>query len=510
MDNLTNTNPDLAFGLGSDNEGLDAGFNFGLLTDLYQLTMAQGYWSSGKLEDEACFHMYFRDYPFHGGFAVACGMAQLSHMIEGMEFSPSDLAYLAGLEAPGGGPLFDPAFLDFLDSYSLRCSVDAVLEGTIVFPHEPLVRVTGPLIDCQLLETMLLNCVNFQTLIATKAARITLAASGRPVAEFGLRRAQGVGGVWASRAAVVGGCASTSDVLAGKLFDLPVSGTHAHSWVLSFDSELEAFRVYAQNFPRNCVLLVDTYDVDQGIRNAITVGLEMKERGERLAGIRIDSGDLSWLAKKARHMLDEAGLNDCGIVLSNDLDEYTISSILHEGTPVNSWGVGTKLACAFDQPTLGGVYKLSALKKAGSNLWEDKIKVSESITKRTVPGVLDVRRYYFEDGTLAGDMVYDTLRGVEPQEVIVDPLDDLRQKVLKGKTYETLLKPLARNGRSVLETQDKDAMAAQARAALGLGTLDETQKRMLNPHTYSVGLEYGLYERRRDLATALKGLQRTS
>ena len=236
----------------------------------------------------------------------------------------------------------------------------------MVFPHEPIVRVMGPIMDCQLIETALLNCVNFETLIATKAARVCLAAHGLPVAEFGLRRAQGAGGgMWASRAAVVGGCASTSNVLAGKTYGLPVSGTHAHSWVMSFPNELEAFRAYAREFPRNCVLLVDTYDVEQGIRNAITVGLEMRARGERLAGIRIDSGDLAWLAKMARRMLDEAGLEDCGIVLSNDLDEYTIQSILDEGAPVSSWGVGTKLACAFDQPTLGGVYKLSATRAPG-------------------------------------------------------------------------------------------------------------------------------------------------
>ena len=301
--------------------------DYELLTDLYQLTMAQGYWECGQRDVAACFHMYFRDYPFKGGFAVACGMAQLAEIVETFAFSDDDLAYLSSLDAPGGGPLFKPAFLEHLRTFRLSVDVDAVPEGTVVFPHEPIVRVTGPIADCQLIETALLNCVNFQTLIATKAARVCLAAQS-PVAEFGLRRAQGAaGGVWASRAAVVGGCASTSNVLAGKLFGLPVSGTHAHSWVMSFPDELAAFRAYARAFPNNCVLLVDTYDVEQGIRNAIEVGLEMRARGERLAGIRIDSGDLAWLAKTARRMLDEAGLADCGIVLSNDLDEYTIQSI---------------------------------------------------------------------------------------------------------------------------------------------------------------------------------------
>ena len=308
--------------------------DYALLTDLYQLTMAQGYWETGQGDTQACFHMYFRDYPFKGGYAIACGMAQLADLVDEFSFSDEDVAYLGSLDAPGGGKLFKPEFLDYLRTFELRVDIDAVLEGTVVFPHEPLVRVTGPIMDCQLIETALLNCVNFETLIATKAARVCLAAQA-PVAEFGLRRAQGAGGgLWASRAAVVGGCASTSNVLAGKLFDIPVSGTHAHSWVMSFPDELTAFRAYAEAFPKNCVLLVDTYDVEQGIKNAITVGLEMRERGERLSGIRIDSGDLSWLARMARAMLDEAGLTDCGIVLSNDLDEFTIQSIRDEGAQV--------------------------------------------------------------------------------------------------------------------------------------------------------------------------------
>lgn len=480
--------------------------DYSLLTDLYQLTMAQGYWQTGKAETDACFHMYFRDYPFKGGYAVACGMAQLAEIVDTFQFSPEDLAYLESLDAPAGGKLFDKGFLNYLADFSLDCDIDAVSEGTIVFPFEPIVRVTGSIMQCQLLETALLNCINFETLIATKAARVCLAAQGAPVAEFGLRRAQGAaGGVWASRAAVVGGCASTSNVLAGKLFDIPVSGTHAHSWVMSFDSELEAFRAYAEAMPKNCVLLVDTYDVEQGIKNAITVGLEMRERGEHLSAIRIDSGDLAWLAKAARRMLDEAGLTDCGIVLSNDLDEYTIRSIQGEGAKINSWGVGTKLATAYDQPTLGGVYKLSAVRLPGSSVWEDKIKISETAVKLTTPGVLDVRRYYHNDGRIAGDMVYDIYSGVQPEEIIVDPCDDLRRKKLQGKNYKTLLHPLARRGKTVLEAEFRSAMAAQERTRQGLATLDESQKRMLNPHTYPVGLERGLYERRRQLVAKLRG-----
>lgn len=480
--------------------------DYALLTDLYQITMAQGYWNSGKLDEEACFHMYFRDYPFKGGYAVACGMAQLAELVETFGFSEEDIAYLRTLQAPGGGPMFDGAFLDYLADFELSCDIDAVREGTIVFPHEPVVRVTGPIMQCQLIETALLNCVNFQTLIATKAARVCRAAKGAPVAEFGLRRAQGLGGVWASRAAVVGGCSSTSNVLAGKMFNVPVSGTHAHSWVMAFPDELTAFREYARLFPNNCVLLVDSYDVEQGIKNAITVGLEMRERGERLAGVRIDSGDLAWLAKLARRMLDEAGLVDCGIVLSNDLDEHTIKSILDEGAPVTSWGVGTKLATAFDQPTLGGVYKLSAVRPAGEAEWSSRLKISESAVKLTTPGVLDVRRYYHENGRVAGDMVFDVTRGVQEQEVIVDPVDELRRKKLSGKRFETLLAPLARKGAAALTPEDRDATCARERAQKGLATLDESQLRMLNPHTYPVGLERGLFERRRGLIAQLRGL----
>ena len=479
----------------------------GLLTDLYQLTMAQGYWDTGQGKTEACFHAYFRDYPFKGGFAVACGMAQLAELIESFTFSDDDVDYLATIPAPGGGKLFKEGFLDYLRGFRLRIDVDSVEEGAIVFPHEPIVRVIGPIMDCQLIETALLNCVNFETLIATKAARVCLASGGAPVAEFGLRRAQGAGGgMWASRAAVVGGCASTSNVMAGKRYDLPVSGTHSHAWVMLFPDELTAFRAYAREFPNNCVLLVDTYDVEQGVRNAITVGLEMRERGERLAGIRIDSGDLAWLAKMARRMLDEAGLTDCGIVLSNDLDEHTMRSILDEGAQVSAWGVGTKLACAYDQPTLGGVYKLAATRAPGETAWVDHLKVTESSAKTTTPGVLDVRRYYAADGRIAGDMVFDVNKPVQDGEVIVDPLDSLRRKNLAGKRHETLLRPLARGGEVVLDEEHLSALAAQKRAKAGLELLDESQKRLLNPHTYPVGLERGLFERRCSLVAKLRGI----
>lgn len=476
-----------------------------LLTDLYELTMVQAYWESDKQDEQACFHMYFRENPFKGGFAVACGMDQLAELIENFSFSEEDCNYLASLDAPGGGALFSEDFLQFLRGYHLTLDVDAVYEGTIVFPHEPLVRVMGSILDCQLLETALLNCVNFQTLIATKAARVCLAADA-PVAEFGLRRAQGAGGgLWASRAAIVGGCASTSNVLAGKIFNVPVSGTHAHSWVMSFESEIEAFRSYAKSMPHNCIFLVDTYDVEQGIENAITVGLEMKARGERLQGIRIDSGDLAWHAKAARKRLDEVGLQDVKIVLSNDLDEYTIHSLREQGAPADSYGVGTKLATAYDQPSLGGVYKLSATSNDGVN-WRDCIKLSAQSAKLSTPGVLDVRRYYHSNGMIAGDMVFDVHHPINDKELIIDPADELRRKYLCGKRYETLLHPLARKGEVVLEGEYRCATCAQKRAIEGLATLDESQKRMLNPHSYPVGLEAGLFVRRYDLVEQVRDL----
>lgn len=479
--------------------------DWSLFTDLYQLTMAQGYMKSGKSDELATFTMHFRDYPFEGGYAVACGMTQLAEIVDGYSFTESDIEYLSALEAPAGGLLFTQDFLNYLESLKLSIDIDAVKEGTVVFPNEPIVRVQGPIMQCQLIETALLNCVNFQTLIATKAARVCQASDGRPVAEFGLRRAQGLGGVWASRASIVGGCSSTSNVLAGKMFGIPVSGTHAHSWVMLFDDELESFREYARLFPNNCTLLVDTYDVEQGIKNAITVGLEMEARGESLSAIRIDSGDLAWLSKQARRMLDEAGLTDVGIVLSNDLDEHTIKSILDEGAPVTAWGVGTKLATAYDQPTLGGVYKLSAVKHPGKDIWSDRLKVSESVSKTTIPGVLNVRRYFNDNGKLAGDMVFDVVHGVSDGQIIVDPVDPLRRKNLSGLSYIELLTPLVRGGRSLKDAQCS-AMDARKRSQEQLLTLDETQLRMLNPHTYPVGFEEGLHDRRDALVASVRKL----
>lgn len=490
--------------MNNKNDQLSDSSNSALLTDLYQLTMAQGYFHNNMIDTHACFYLFFRDYPFHGGYAVACGIEQISDYINNFKFTKQDISYLGSLKDSIGNKMFTKDFLDFLFDLKLEVSIESVKEGCVVFPNEPVMRVTGPILQCQLIETALLNIFNFASLIATKASRICAAAQC-PVMEFGLRRAQGhAGGLWASRAAFVGGCSSTSNVLAGQKFNIPIAGTHAHSWVMTFDNELDAFRAYAKEFPNNCILLVDTYDIEQGIKNAIIVGKEMQARGEHLAGIRIDSGDLTWISKTARKMLDEAGLDDCGIVLSNDLDEYSIKSIQSEGGTFTSLGVGTKLATAYDQPALGGVYKLSATKKQKDNKWQMHMKVSESSSKMTIPGVLSVRRYYNEDGKLAGDMIYDVFEGIDNSELIVDPMDNLRRKKLKGYKHHELLSPLFKEG--VCVSVHSTAQQAQERAKDGLSYLDETQKRTLNPHTYPVGIENSLNNIRNKMVAQLRGI----
>jgi nicotinate phosphoribosyltransferase len=458
-----------------------------ILTDLYQLTMAQAYWKTGLVSSEACFYVHFRENPFHGGYTIACGTEQIAAFIEEFHFADDDRSYLATLRTPQDTPLFTPDFIDSLANLELTIDVDAVAEGAVVFPYEPIVRVTGPILQCQLIETALLNLLNYQTLVATKAARVCDAAGNKPVAEFGLRRAQGpAGGLLASRAAIVGGCSSTSNVEAGRLFDVPVSGTHAHSWVMAHESELEAFRAFAVASPHNCVLLVDTYNVISGVANAITVAKEMEQRGDRLAGIRIDSGDLAWLSVKARELLDEAGLGYVSIVASNDLDEYTIQSLNDQGACVDSYGVGTKLVTCWDQPALSGVYKLCATRKQGEERWTPQLKVSEQIVKSTLPGLLAVRRYYDKSGLFVGDMVYDE-QSSPHDDLIIDPFDDLRRKDLTGFAHYDLLAPLIRSGRRV--GAGLTALGAQHCTRENLTHLHPTNKRFLNPHSYPVGLE---------------------
>ena len=480
--------------------------NLTLLTDLYQLTMAQGYWQHDKLDEQACFYAFYRQNPFGGGYAISCGADQIASLVSNFKFTSDDIAYLGEINAPGGGKMFCKEFLEWLLDFELDVDIDAVLDGTVVFPHEPLVRVTGPLLHCQLLETALLNGVNFQTLIATKSARMCYAANYKPIAEFGLRRAQGPdGGLSASRAAFIGGAASVANVLAGKEYKIPVSGTHAHSWVMSFDDELTAFRAYAQSMPKNCILLVDTYNVVQGVKNAITVAHEMQARGEQLAGIRIDSGDLAWLSKKARKMLDEAGLENVKIVLSNDLDEYTIAALVEQGACFDSLGVGTKLATAYEQAALGGVYKLSAIRASKNDPWQPRIKVSEETCKLTVPGVLDTMRFYNDDGTFAGDVIFDTCQDLPEVIVGVDQNDQThRKKYDANLRRESMLKPLARNGKMC--DFNLDATKARKYCHEQISLLENSTKRFLNPHRYPAGIERELFNVRTKLILQLRGL----
>lgn len=470
-----------------------------MLTDLYQLTMAQGYFLSGQDKVDACFTMFFRENPFKGGFAIAAGIEPVLEYLESFGFSEEDVAYLATLKAADGTPLFVEEFLHELLTYRFTCDVEAVEEGSVVFAREPLIQVRGPIAQCQLVETTLLNIINFSTLIATKAARCAIAAQGDPILEFGLRRAQGPdGGVMASRASYIGGCAATANTLAGQLYDIPVAGTHAHSWVMAFDSEEESFEAYARTSSNNVVLLVDTYDALAGVDKAIKVGRAMEECGEHFAGIRLDSGDLAYLSKEARKKLDAAGLTEAKIYCSNELDEYTISSLKDQGAPIEVWGVGTKLVTAFDQPSLGGVYKLTAVKKPQSNVWKPRIKVSEQSNKMTTPGVQGVRRFINKEGVFVGDMVYEKGHIFEGESTMIDPMDSTRQKTFAACCeHRELLTPLMERGKTVRAQRPLSAIQAFARDEIS--HLHETQLRFLNPHSYSVGLEESLHAQRYEL-----------
>ena len=480
-----------------------------LLTDLYEITMAQGFWETGKLHEEGCFTAFYRDHPFGSGYAVACGASDLPDLVENFRFTEEDVDYLAGLEAPAGGKLFKPGFLEYLRGFRCHVNVDAVPEGELVFPREPMVRVTGPVLECQLLETALLNTIGFQTLVATKTARVIQAAQGRPVAEFGLRRAQGPdGGMAVARASYVAGCSSTSNVLAGRKYGIPVFGTHAHSWVMSFPSELEAFRAFAKTSPNNCTLLIDTYDVHQGVENAIIVAKEMEARGERLAAIRIDSGDLARLSKYVRRRFDQEGLPYVKISISNDLDEYTIQSLLNQGAPIDSFGVGTKLATCYDQPALGCVYKLSARREAPEDAWTPVMKLSEQPYKRTIPGVQRVRRFFDQAGMPLGDMIYDSELAEGAGTVLVDVEDAAHEEDTAGVESRELLKPFVRGGETCGPREPLSD--ARERCEAALDALDPAVKRFLNPQTYLVGMEKGLAETREKLVRESLSTQKAS
>ena len=465
-----------------------------LMTDLYQLTMACGYWKTGLADREACFHLYFRENPFQGGFTISCGLQSALEYLRNYRHTPDDLEYLASLKGPSGAPLFNCDFLHMLEHLTLSCNIEAVPDGTAVFPFEPLIRVTGRLVECQLLETPLLNIINFQTLIATKAARICLAARGDPVIEFGLRRAQGQdGGLSASKAAFVGGCVGTSNVLAGKKFGIPVKGTQAHSWVMAFDNEREAFQAWGEAMPDSGILLVDTYNSLEGVRHAVETGRLMREKGVPLLGIRLDSGDLAWLSREARRILDEAGFPDCIILASNDLDEHIIASLKEQGALINVWGVGTRLATGHEQSALGGIYKLSAVKDEDDR-WVYKIKLSEQNVKINVPGFLRTRRF-FQDGVFLADMIYDERTGAPDAPEIVNIQDPTHRMVItEGTPFEDLPVPVMRNGRIIYAPPSIEE--SQARARDQLRRLPEGIKRFVNPRIFAAGLERDLHDLR--------------
>jgi len=474
-----------------------------LLTDLYQLTMAQGYWKLGRAEEPAVFNLSFRSRPFGSGYAIAAGLQHVIDFLETLQFEEEELTYLASLTGSDGGPLFADEFLQYLRDMTLGIDIHAVPEGTVVFPHEPLARVKGPLLQGQLLETPLLNMLNFQTLVATKASRLLEASQGDPVIEFGLRRAQGIdGALAASRASYIGGCDSTSNVLAGRLFGIPVKGTHAHSWVMSFEDETTSFERYADAMPNNCVFLVDTYDTLEGVRRAAKVGQTLRERGYRMLGIRLDSGDLAYLSQKAREILDEHGLTEAQILASNDLDERLIKSLKDQGAKITMWGVGTRLATAYDQPALGGVYKLAAIHRRGA--WQNTLKLSEQTEKINTPGLLKVRRYY-QAGAMLADMIYDERSELTDTPLIVDPVDPTRRRSLPadGQTEE-LLTPIYEAGRLVYETPTLSQV--RERRARQISMLSPAVRRFDNPHRYPVGLEKSLYRHKARLILEARGV----
>lgn len=474
------------------------GSGLALLTDLYQLTMVYGYWKSGWAEREAVFHLHFRKWPFEGGFALAAGLGTAVEFLQKFRFSSSDLDYLSSLPDAAGKPLFEKDFLKFLADFAFCCDVDAIPEGTIVFPQEPLLRVKGPLWQAQLLESPMLNLINFQTLIATKAARICMAAYPDPVIEFGMRRAQGVdGALSASRAAFIGGCEGTSDVLAGKIYGIPVRGTHAHSWVMAFPEERQSFETFAKIMPHGCILLVDTYDSIQGTKNAIAVARLMKKTGFDFAGVRLDSGDLASLSIEIRKLLDAAGFQQTRIMASNELDEYLIRDLKQQGARIDLWGVGTHLVTGKGQAALDGVYKLAAIRGA-SGAWEYKLKLSDQPMKSTTPGILQVRRIE-EGGCPVADVIYDEPTGWSRKAVHVSHPE---VPMTCAQTGHDVLVPVFRAGRLVSAQPSLIDIRDQAQRELKRWPAAMT--RFVNPQSYPVGIEQRLYRKKIALMNQLR------
>lgn len=465
--------------------------NLTLLTDFYEFTMANGFLCEGMGEKIAYFDMFFRTVPSGGGFAVMAGVEQLIDFMKNLKFTDGDIAYLEGKG------IFSKEYLDYLKSFKFSCDVWAIPEGTPIFPHEPIVTVRGPVVQAQFLETMLLLTINHQSLIATKANRIVRAAQGRPVMEFGSRRAQGAdAAILGARAAYIGGCCGTACAIADREYGVPALGTMAHSWVQLFDSEYEAFAAYARQYPDSCTLLIDTYNVlESGLPNAIKVFDDiLKPLGKRPKGVRIDSGDITYLSKKCRRILDSAGYPDCGICASNSLDEYIIRDTLMQGAQIATFGVGERLITSMEAPIFGGVYKLVAVED-GSGTIIPKIKISENVAKITTPGFKQVYRLYSKDtGTAIADVV--TLRDEEidtdkPYEIF-DQEHTWKKKTVTDFYIRPLLKPIFKNGECVYESPSLEALREYCK--LETEKLWDEVKRFENPHTYYVDLSKPLWD----------------
>lgn len=478
--------------------------NLTLLTDLYELTMMQGYYKTGE-NDSVIFDVFYRKNPSGSGYAIACGLEQVIDYIKNLSFSYDDIDYLRGLG------IFDEDFLEYLAGYHFTGDIYAVPEGTVVFPKEPLLKVIAPIMEAQLVETAILNIINHQSLIATKASRVCYAADGDGVMEFGLRRAQGPdAGTLGARAAMIGGCIGTSNVLTGQLYDVPVLGTHAHSWIMSFKDEYTAFKTYADMYPDSCTLLVDTYDtLNSGVPNAIRVFQEMRDAGikPKSYGIRLDSGDLAYISKEARKMLDAAGFKDAVIAASSDLDEYLINSLKNQGAMINSWGVGTNLITSADCPAFGGVYKLAALKPAGTDTFIPKIKISENPAKITNPGNKTVYRIYDnQTGKIKADLICLVGETYDPNEdlMIFDPIYTWKKSWIKSGTYSIreILQPIFKKGQCIYESPS--TMEIRAYCQEELNTLWDESRRLVNPKEVYVDLSQPLFDLRNELLDAKK------
>ncbi len=468
--------------------------NLTLLTDLYELTMMQGYFKE-PTDQTVIFDVFYRDNPFHGSYAIMAGLEQVIHYIERLTFTSEDISYLRSLD------MFEEDFLEYLGDLHFSGDIYAIPEGTVIFPREPMLKIIAPVIEAQLIETAILNIINHQSLIATKASRIVYAARGDGVMEFGLRRAQGPdAGIYGARAAVIGGCIGTSNVLAGKMFDIPVLGTHAHSWIMSFPDEYTAFKAYAKLYPNACILLVETYDtLRSGVPNAIRVFQEMREQGIRLRryGIRLDSGDLAYLSKQAYQMLCDAGFPDAVISASSDLDEDLIYSLKTQQAKINSWGVGTNLITSKGNPAFGGVYKLAAIREKGGDGLTPKIKLSENTEKVTNPGDKTVYRIYNKNnGKIKADLICLADEQFDPDEpmTIFDPIDTWKRTKIRGGDYilRELLVPVFKKGVCVYTSPS--VMELQKICKKELDTLWDESRRLVNPQEVYVDLSQKLYD----------------